>query len=102
MKSSTKGRKGRGKGKTSSRNPKPKMEKNPPSPNFFPAVAFITCKRRKNQPKISPEVCEKRCPRVKGCPEYFDYLQPAMFEKYERREAKGKGKITSNPGDENS
>ncbi len=58
--------------------------------SFFPDTPFIVCKRRKNQPQISPLICEKRCPRNKNCQEYFDYLQPAMFARYDRREAKEK------------
>ena len=82
----TKGRgKGR-KGKSSSPERNSKMENKFQTPNFFPETAFISCKRRKNQPKVSPMICEKRCPRMKGCPEYFDYLQPAMFERYEKRD----------------
>jgi hypothetical protein len=67
------------------------MTKNKTQQNsFFPEIPFIVCKRRKNQPQISPLICEKRCPRNKNCQEYFDYLQPAMFERYDRREAKEK------------
>ena len=55
--------------------------------SFFPDTPFIVCRRRKNQPQISPLICEKRCPRNKNCQEYFDYLQPAMFARYDRREA---------------
>lgn len=58
--------------------------------SFFSDTPFIVCKRRKNQPQISPLICEKRCPRNKNCQEYFDYLQPAMFARYDRREAKEK------------
>jgi hypothetical protein len=58
--------------------------------SFFPNIPFIVCRRRKNQPQISPLICEKRCPRNKNCQEYFDYLQPAMFARYARREAKEK------------
>jgi hypothetical protein len=58
--------------------------------SFFPDTPFIVCKRRKNQPQISPLICEKRCPRNKNCQEYFDYVQPAMFARYDRREAKDK------------
>jgi hypothetical protein len=58
--------------------------------SFFPDTPFIVCRRRKNQPQISPLICEKRCPRNKNCQEYFDYLQPAMFARYDRREAKEK------------
>ncbi len=57
---------------------------------FFPDTQFIVCKRRKNQPQISPLICEKRCPHKKNCQEYFDYVQPAMFARYDRREAKEK------------
>jgi hypothetical protein len=56
----------------------------------FPDTPFIVCRRRKNQPKISPLICEKRCPRMKSCQEYYDYVQPAMFGKYEKRDAKEK------------
>jgi hypothetical protein len=67
------------------------MTKNKPKENsFFPDIPFIVCRRRKNQPKITPLICEKRCPRVKNCQEYFDYVQPAMFARYDRREAKEK------------
>jgi hypothetical protein len=62
---------------------------------FFPDIPFIVCRRRKNQPKITPLICEKRCPRVKNCQEYFDYIQPAMFERYDRREAKEKSREDS-------
>ncbi len=58
--------------------------------SFFPNIPFIVCRRRKNQPKITPLICEKRCPRIKNCQEYFDYIQPAMFARYDRREAKEK------------
>ena len=58
--------------------------------SFFPDTPFIVCRRRKNQPQISPQICEKRCPRNKNCQEYFDYLQPAMFARYDRREAREK------------
>ena len=58
--------------------------------SFFPDIPFIVCRRRKNQPKITPLICEKRCPRIKNCQEYFDYVQPAMFLRYDRREAKEK------------
>ena len=67
------------------------MTKNKAKENsFFPDIPFIVCRRRKNQPKISPLICEKRCPRIKNCQEYFDYVQPAMFARYDRREAKEK------------
>ncbi len=56
--------------------------------SFFPDTPFIVCRRRKNQPQISPQVCEKRCLRKKNCQEYFDYIQPAMFARYDRRETK--------------
>jgi hypothetical protein len=58
--------------------------------SFFPDTLFIVCRHRKNQPQISPQICEKRCPRNKNCQEYFDYLQPAMFARYDRREAREK------------
>jgi hypothetical protein len=58
--------------------------------SFFPDTPFIICRRRKNQPQVSPLICEKRCPRNKNCQEYFDYVQPAMFERYEKRDAKAK------------
>jgi hypothetical protein len=90
--SSTKGRKGRGKEKSSPRKLKSKMGKPPQPPNSFPEIPFIICKHRKSQPKISPLICEQRCQRVKGCQEYFDYIQPAMFERVEKREAKEKGR----------
>ncbi len=67
------------------------MTKNKAKENsFFPDIPFIVCRRRKNQPKITPLICEKRCPRIKNCQEYFDYVQPAMFARYDRREAKEK------------
>lgn len=67
------------------------MTKNKAKENsFFPDIPFIVCRRRKNQPKISPLICEKRCPRIKNCQEYFDYVQPAMFARYDRRETKEK------------
>jgi hypothetical protein len=67
------------------------MTKNKPKENsFFPDIPFIVCRRRKNQPKLSPLICEKRCPYVKNCQEYFDYVQPAMFARYDRREPKEK------------
>jgi hypothetical protein len=92
----TKGRKGRGKGKSSPGRSKSKMEQ-PPQPPSFPEIPFITCKQRKSQPKISPLICEQRCRRIKGCKEYFDYIQPAMFERVEKREAKEKGRGVSIP-----
>jgi hypothetical protein len=65
------------------------MTKNKTKENsFLPDIPFIVCRRRKNQPKVSPLICEKRCPRIKNCQEYFDYVQPAMFARYDRREAK--------------
>ena len=73
------GRTGRGKGKLSSPTLKNGMGEKSPSANSFPEIPFIICKRRKNQPKISPLVCEQRCQWIKGCPEYFDYIQPSMF-----------------------
>ena len=67
------------------------MTKNKAKENSsFRDIPFIVCRRRKNQPKISPLICEKRCPRVKNCQGYFDYVQPAMFARYDRREAKEK------------
>ena len=66
------------------------MKNIPKENSFFPDVPFIVCRRRKNQPKISPLICEKRCPRMKNCQEYFDYVQPAMFARYEKRDAKEK------------
>jgi len=68
------------------------MGKKPQPPNSFPETAFIICKRRKSQPKISPLICEQRCQHIRGCQEYFDYLQPAMFERYEKREVKEREK----------
>jgi hypothetical protein len=68
------------------------MEKILQPSNFFPETAFLICKRRKSQPKISPLICEQRCQRIRGCQEYFDYVQPAMFERYEKREIKEKEK----------
>ncbi|MCJ7495367.1 MAG: hypothetical protein MUP68_14185 [Deltaproteobacteria bacterium] len=53
----------------------------------FPEVSFIVCRRRKNRPKIPPLVCENRCQHIKVCPDYFDYIQPAMFGRCEKREA---------------
>jgi hypothetical protein len=61
--------------------------------SFFPDTHFIVCRHRKNQPQISPLICEKRCPRNKNCQEYFDYIQPAMFERYEKRDAKEKSNV---------
>jgi len=58
----------------------------------FPEVSFIVCRRRKNHPKIPPLICEKRCQRLKNCQEYFDYIQPAMFGRYDRRQSKSKEK----------
>ncbi len=69
---------------------KRKMESKPQPLNFFPEVSFIICRKRKNQPKVSPSICEQRCQRMKGCREYFDYLQPAMFSRSEKRDAKGR------------
>ena len=69
------------------------MKNKPKEKSFFPDTPFIVCRRRKNQPKISPLICEKRCPRMKNCQEYFDYVQPAMFGKYEKRDAKGKASL---------
>lgn len=72
------------------------MTKNNAKENlFFPDIPFIVCRRRKNQPQISPLICEKRCPRNKNCQEYFDYVQPAMFARYDRREAKEKNREDS-------
>jgi hypothetical protein len=73
------------------------MKNKPKENSFFPDTPFIVCKRRKNQPQISPLICEKRCPRNKNCQEYFDYLQPAMFERYEKREAKEKSILNRIP-----
>jgi hypothetical protein len=58
----------------------------------FPEVSFIVCRRRKNHPKIPPLVCESRCQHIKVCPDYFDYIQPAMFGRYDRRQSKSKEK----------
>ncbi len=69
------------------------MKNKPKENSFFPDTPFIVCKRRKNQPQISPLICAKRCPRNKNCQEYFDYVQPAMFERYEKREAKEKSSL---------
>jgi hypothetical protein len=69
---------------------------------FFPEVLFIVCRRRRNQPQVSPLICEKRCRQVKGCQEYFDYVQPAMFERYEKREAKEKSSLNPILGEEDS
>ena len=71
------------------------MTKNKTKENsFFPDTPFIICRRRKNQPQISPQICEKRCPRNKNCQEYFDYLQPAMFERVKKRDAKEKADVS--------
>jgi len=79
------------------------MMKNKPKENsFFPDTPFIVCRRRKSQPKISPLICEKRCPRMKNCQEYFDYLQPAMFGKYEKRDAKEKAGLIPTADEEES
>jgi hypothetical protein len=69
------------------------MKNKPQETPFFPDIPFIVCRRRKSQPKISPLICEKRCPRMKNCQEYYDYVQPAMFGKYEKREAKEKASL---------
>jgi hypothetical protein len=45
-----------------------------------PAAQFLICKRRKNQPQVSPQICEKRCRHRYKCPSYFDYLQPGLFD----------------------
>jgi hypothetical protein len=72
------------------------MTKDKPKENsFFPDTSFIVCRRRKNQPQVSPLICQKRCPRNKNCQEYFDYLQPAMFGKYEKRDTKEKAGLNS-------
>ena len=68
------------------------MGKNPQPPNSFPETTFITCKRRKGQPQISPLICEQRCQCIRGCREYFDYIQPAMFDRYGKREVKEREK----------
>ena len=75
------------------------MKNKPKEPPFFPDTPFIVCRRRKSQPKISPLICEKRCPHMKKCQEYYDYVQPAMFGKYEKRDAKEKSNLNST-GDE--
>jgi hypothetical protein len=97
-----KGRKERGKGKPSPKKLKPEMGKLPQPLNSFPEISFLICKHRKSQPKISPLICEQRCQRIKGCREYFDYIQPAMFERLEKREAREKGKGASIPVYEDS
>jgi hypothetical protein len=72
------------------------MTKNKSKENsFFPDIPFIVCRRRKSQPKITPLICERRCPRIKNCQEYFDYVQPAMFARYDRRKAKEKTRENS-------
>ena len=71
------------------------MKNKPKENSFFPDTPFIVCRRRKNQPKISPLICEKRCPHMKNCQEYYDYVQPAMFGKYEKRDAKEKPSLNS-------
>ena len=43
-------------------------------------VLFILCRRRKNQPQIHPEVCQKRCKHIKVCAEYGNYIQPGLFD----------------------
>jgi hypothetical protein len=75
------------------------MKNKPKENSFFPDTPFIVCRRRKNQPKISPQICEKRCPHTKNCQEYFDYVQPAMFARYGKRDAKEKSDLNST-GDE--
>jgi len=54
-------------------------------PKTFPEVPFLICRKRKNQPMIFPVIGQKRCRRIQTCQEYFDYLQPAMFGRYEKR-----------------
>jgi hypothetical protein len=75
------------------------MKNKPKENSYFPEIPYIVCRRRKSQPKISPLICEKRCPRMKNCQEYFDYVQPAMFGRYEKRDAKEKPGLNST-GDE--
>jgi hypothetical protein len=71
------------------------MKNKPKEPPFFPDTPFIVCRRRKSQPKISPLICERRCPHMKNCQEYYDYVQPAMFGKYEKRDGKEKPSLNS-------
>ncbi len=78
------------------------MKKSLPENSYFPDTPFLVCRRRKNQPKISPLICEKRCPRMKNCQEYFDYVQPAMFARYEKRDAKEKAGLDSAAGAKSS
>jgi len=63
-----------------------------PAEDLLTDTAFVICRRRRNHPQISPLVCEQRCKRIKGCPAYLDYLQPALFPRYDRRQAKGREK----------
>ena len=51
-------------------------------------VPFVICNRRKNRPKIAPLVCETSCKHRSRCPDFYDYIQPAMFDRYERRQKK--------------
>lgn len=63
-------------------------KKRAPRQAMIPEVPFIICNRRKNRPKIAPLVCEKRCKHRNRCPDFYDYIQPAMFARYERRQRK--------------
>ncbi len=56
------------------------MSTKPPLEDGSPGTPIIVCRRRKNQPMVSPVICEKRCPRLKNCPSYNDYIQPALFD----------------------
>jgi hypothetical protein len=62
-----------------------KGKKRPPCEAATTDVPFIICNRRKNRPKIAPLVCEKRCKHRSRCPDFYDYIQPALFDRYERR-----------------
>jgi hypothetical protein len=48
-------------------------------------IPFIVCHRRKNQPKVSPQICEKPCKRQKSCPDYYSYIQPGLFDQFPKK-----------------
>jgi len=47
-------------------------------------IVLFVCTRKKNQPQISPMICEKRCKRIKNCPDYRRYIQPGLFDWLEK------------------
>jgi hypothetical protein len=46
----------------------------------IPTTPFLVCKKRRNRPQVSPQICEKKCRHRYRCPAYFDYLQPGLFD----------------------